>query len=446
MQNHSYLVFFVFFGILSINCSILVFANGIYVPYVYKWGIYEFDPESGTVVLIYTTPDKISNVRLNPNGTVLVFSQKFGGDDYEHEEICTIYVDGSDFTRLTENMEWDIYPVWSSDGTEILFLVMNKTLDIYIMNYDGSNRTLLYDSGYHDSDPHMSGNNIVFTQEHQIWLMKSDGTEAHNITDPPRAGEWGNAVLPFGDYDPRISPDGSNVVFERMVDDSSPHGNYDIFMVDIDGGNIRNITCNGWTQGMAVWSSTGNSLVYSVTAIGETGIYDIFTINPNGTGIKNLTSELLPSTFLCHSPIFSADDANIIFIGEWWDWKILDTTISCTMRFKDEDKRIVIDGKITPTNVGAEVEIKIVKPDSTIETVTAITNLEGKFCVSYTASENGEYTFSASWNGDPGHKSSKSTDTRLIVEEPKKQISGFPVESLILALIICLLILRSITK
>ncbi|MCJ7832385.1 MAG: hypothetical protein MUP92_02940 [Actinobacteria bacterium] len=39
--------------------------------------------------------------------------------------------------------------------------------------------------------------------------MDSDGSDARPITDPPRVGEWGNAVLPFGDYDPRISPDGT---------------------------------------------------------------------------------------------------------------------------------------------------------------------------------------------------------------------------------------------
>ena len=105
--------------------------------------------------------------------------------------------------------------------------------------------------------------------------MNSDSTELRQLTDPPRAGEWGNAVLPFGDYDPRISPDGSTVVYERMADDSSPHGNYDLFLVDIDGSNERRLTETGWTQGIASWSPSGENLIFLVSAKGLEGAYDM---------------------------------------------------------------------------------------------------------------------------------------------------------------------------
>jgi len=91
--------------------------------------------------------------------------------------------------------------------------------------------------------------------------MNSDGTNARRVTDPPRAGEWGDAVLPFGDYDPRISPDGSRVVFERLVDDSTQYGNYDLFMVNLDGSSEIRLTENGWTQGLVSWSNDGQTLV-----------------------------------------------------------------------------------------------------------------------------------------------------------------------------------------
>jgi len=80
--------------------------------------------------------------------------------------------------------------------------------------------------------------------------MDCDGLDARKLTDPPRAGEWGDAVLPFGNYDPRISSDSSQVVFERMVDDSSPHGNYHLYTVDMDGAGETRLTDNGWIQGL----------------------------------------------------------------------------------------------------------------------------------------------------------------------------------------------------
>ncbi len=443
MQNRFSPIVFVVFIVLSLFGSnlVLTFADAVYVPYVYKWSIYELDPELSTVSLIYSSLDKISNVRLSPDGSVLAFSKKFGGDGYEHEEIYTINVNGGDLRRLTENMEWDIYPVWSPDGSKIAFLTMNETLDIYTMNADGSNRSLLYDSGHHDSDLHWRGDKIAFTQEHQIWVMNKGGTEEINITDPPRAGEWGNSVLPFGDYDPRISPDGSSVVFERMVDDTSPHGIYDIFMVDLNGDNLRNITDTGWTQGMAVWSSNGDSLVYTVSAKGETGVFDIYTINPDGTDMKDLTSELLPPTFLCHTPIYSADNKKVTFIGEWWDWKQLNTTITCNViQTAANLKATQIEGTISPIVADAEVKIKIIKPDKSTEIITDTTSIDGEYQTDYTVSEKGEYIFSVSWNGDPGHNPSTSSDSTLTIQEPESGIPGYPIEAIIIGIIVYILV------
>ena len=418
----------------------LVFGD-VYVPYEYEWGIYELDPVAGSVSLIYSSPDKISNVRLSPDGLKLAFSQQFGGEGLEFDEICTINVNGTGFTRLTENLQWDIYPVWSSDSSKIAFLVMNETLDIYIMNADGSNRTLLYDSGHHDSDIHWRGDKISFTREHQIWVMNSDGSGAHNITDPPRAGEWENAPLPYGDYDPRISPNGETVVFERMMDATYTHGSYDIFMIDITGQNLRNITGNGWTQGMAVWSTTGNSLVYSVAAKEDVGYFDIYRINPDGSNSTDLTSALLPPSFLCHTPIYSVDDVKATFIGQWYDWKKLNTTITCNVE-ESNSKELRIEGEVTPIVADAEVEIEIVKPDSTTQKITASTNLEGEYHGDYTATQTGEYSFTASWSGDLGHNPSTSSEATVNVQE-QGGIPGYPIEAIILSLIAYILIKRT---
>jgi len=441
MRCRSSRVLFVCFVILALFGGSLVFAE-VYVPYEYEWGIYELDPVAGSVSLIYSSPDKISNIRLSPNGSKFAFSQKFGGKGYEYDEICTINVDGGGFSRLTENLEWDIYPVWSPDSLKIAFLGMNETLGIYTMNADGSNRTLLYDSEHQDSDLHWRGNKIAFTREHQIWIMNSDGTGAHHITDPPRAGEWENAPLPYGDYDPRISPAGESVVFERMMDASFTHGSYDIYMVDITGDNLRNITGNGWTQGMAVWASTGDSLVYTVAAKEDIGYFDIYTINPDGTNRTDLSSALFPPLFLCHAPIYSGDDVKAAFIGEWYDWKTLNTTITCNViQEESSPKELHIGGEISPAVADVNVKIKIIEPDSTIQTLTATTSIEGEYQIDYTAIQIGEYSFRASWSGDPGHNPSTSSEKTIDIQEPGG-IPGYPIEAIVLSLIAFVLVKR----
>lgn len=229
-------------------------------------------------------------------------------------------MDGTGFARLTNNTILDTYPWWSPDGKRIVFLSWrDTTLDIYTMDADGSNAKKLYDSGGHDGDVQWSDNKIVFTRDHQIWIMKDDGTQAHHLTNPPRTGEWGNAVLPFGDYDPRLSPDGTKIVFERMVDDASSHGNYDIFAINTDGSGETALTHTGNTQGLVSWSHNGDKLVYSVTVIDKKGVFDLFMMNPDGTDNQNITPEYFPETFLCHSPVFSPDSAKVFFVGEWWE-------------------------------------------------------------------------------------------------------------------------------
>jgi Tol biopolymer transport system component len=239
------------------------------------------------VDLLYIIPEELSGLQLNTAGDRFVFSQKVGGNADGDGEVFTVGTDGRDSQRLTVNPIMDTYPVWSPDGSRIAFLSWpDSTLDIFIMDADGSHVRLLYDSGFNDVDIHWVGNSIAFTRNSRIWIINDDGSEARMLTDPPRAEEWGNANLPFGDYDPRISPDGSRVVFERLVNDPSPQGNYDLYLIDIDGSNLARLTNTGFAQGLANWSHSGNRIAYIVAAIEGVGKFDIYTIHSDGRIIE----------------------------------------------------------------------------------------------------------------------------------------------------------------
>lgn len=289
------------------------------VPRESTWGIYSLDLETKETSLIFSSENKISSLAYNANNERFIFSQKVNGDTDQDEEILTLGKDGSDLQRITQNDYWDLYPVWSSDGEQIAFLRFNTTLDIYTMNSDGSNQKLLYDSSFHDADINWQGDNIVFTRNSQIWIMNEDGSNPRAITNPHKAGQENNANLPFGDYDPRLSPDGEKIVFERLVNDDSPHGNYDIFSINVDGSNERQLTNTSYTQGFAVWSPTGEKVMFLVTAIGTSGEYEMYMINKDGSNNENITPDYFPADFLCHSPIFSDNENLIYFVGQWWE-------------------------------------------------------------------------------------------------------------------------------
>ncbi|MBN2549490.1 MAG: PD40 domain-containing protein [Anaerolineales bacterium] len=289
------------------------------VPHTERWGIYTLGIETQTVDLLYSSAVEIASLRLNHTGDRLVFSQKADGESNSNEEIFTLSTEGDDLRRITDNNFWDLYPVWSPDGSRIAFLSQRTaSLGIYVMNADGGDARLLYDSSSHEADIDWTGDQIVFTKNSSIWIMQEDRSDIRQITHPPRAGEWGKANLPYGDYDPRISPDGSRVVFERLVDDQSPHGNYDLFILDLVSGNELRLTQSGYSQGLAQWSSTGDQIVYVVAAIGGAGQYDLYLMNVDGTGSRNITPPYFPPEFLCHWAVFSNGDQSIYFIGEWW--------------------------------------------------------------------------------------------------------------------------------
>ncbi len=284
-----------------------------------RWAIHVLDLATGQTGLIYSTPNQIEKMRVDSTGDRLVFAQTVGGDTLDDTEIFTIGVDGRDLTRLTENTVMDLYPAWSPNGSTVAFLTWRGAdLDIYTMNADGSDQQLLFDSGNHDADIHWQDDRITFTSGSRIWLMASDGSDARSLTDPPRAGEWGDAVLPFGDYDPRISPDGTRVVFSRLVADESQHGNYDLFVVGADGAGLTRLTGTGYTQGVADWTHDGERLVYIVAAVDDVGCYDMYVMNADGTGNHNATPDYYPDALVIHWSVFSPDDTKIYFVGEWW--------------------------------------------------------------------------------------------------------------------------------
>ncbi|KPJ54140.1 hypothetical protein AMJ39_01690 [candidate division TA06 bacterium DG_24] len=290
------------------------------VPHQGRYGIYALDPVTEEVELVVSSSGNYAFLRLSNAGDRFLFSRKIDGDADEDEEICTIGTDGNGLWRLTDNDWWDLYPCWSPDDSRIAFLSFRDSdLDVYVMDADGGNVALLYDSGSHDADIDWGGDRIAFTTGSRIWTVNDDGTDPTQITDPPRAGEWGNANLPFGDYDPRFSPDASRIAFERLVDDTSPHGNYDIYVIDSSGTDETRLTETGFSQGLASWSHQGDRMVYSVAAIGTEGRYDIYMMDSDGAHNRNITPDYFPDGFLCHSPQFSLDDSRIFFVGEWWE-------------------------------------------------------------------------------------------------------------------------------
>lgn len=299
------------------------------VPHLERFGIYALDLATEEVELITSSAENFAFLRLNTTGDRFIFTRQIddegGIPDSLDEEICSIGIDGENFERITNNDFWDLYPAASPSDSAFVFLSSRQeplNLDLYLVGSDGSNERLFFDSGTHDADVHWRKELITFTSDNRIWTINADGSDPAPLTDPPQAGEWGNAPYPYGDFDPRLSPDATKVAFSRLVDAANPNGSYDIFLIDITGANETSLTTNGidgYTQGLASWSQAGDRIVFEVAAISGTGTFDIWMIDVNGNNLRNITPDYFPANFLCHSPLFSFNDSIIFFTGEWWE-------------------------------------------------------------------------------------------------------------------------------
>lgn len=145
------------------------------------------------------------------------------------------------------------------------------------------------------------------TQESDIWKIHPDGAGAVDLT-PNTPGNDG-----FMDF----SPDGRSLVFR-----SSRTGNFDVFLMNSDGGNVRNLTSNPAYDSFPAYSPTGDEIAFASNRDGDidkqTGIrtFEIYTmkINPDGSAgaMRRITNS--PGQD-CH-PQYSPDGKWIIFVSE----------------------------------------------------------------------------------------------------------------------------------
>lgn len=103
---------------------------------------------------------------------------------------------------------------------------------IWTANNDGSELIQLRQGAAPAPSP--DGSRVAFVYQGDIWVMNIDGTNVTNIT---QSGE-------YRDAGPQFSPDGRRLVFTRQQVKERGLGNRDIWMVNTNGTNMIQLTQN----------------------------------------------------------------------------------------------------------------------------------------------------------------------------------------------------------
>lgn len=236
------------------------------------------------------------------------FSQiAFSSNRDGNYEIYVMNPDGTNQTRLTNNIADDVLPTWSPDGSKIYFASnRDGTYEIYVMNANGTNQTRLTDNSASDTEPSVSpdGTKIAFRTNRdgndEVYVMNADGTNPVNLTNLICFG-W-NGICPEGE--PRWSPDGTKIVFATWRG-----GTADIWVMNSDGTNPVQLTFGLWASNPA-WSPDGTRIAFSHQG-------NIVVLNADGTNQTRIVS-----VGCCISPYvgsWSPDGTRIVIFSELFD-------------------------------------------------------------------------------------------------------------------------------
>ena len=274
--------------------------------------IYVLDPESGDTRMVSTGEGRTTCSYFYPSGNEILYSST-----HHHNAACP---PNPDFSM---GYVWPVY----------------ETYDVFASNLDGSGlRQLTTEEGY-DAEATFSpaGDRIVFTSARdgdlELYSMAPDGSDVIRLTDRP--GYDGGAFY---------SPDGSKIIWRAHYPGEGPEledyrrllsqgllrpGELEIYIMDADGSNQRQLTQLGGANFAPYWHPSGEKIVFSSNHHDPDGRdFEIYMINLDCSGLIRITYSEGFDGF----PVFSPDGQHLVFgsnrnnggtsdtnvfIGEW---------------------------------------------------------------------------------------------------------------------------------
>jgi Tol biopolymer transport system component len=217
-----------------------------------------------------------------------------------HDAIFLVRPDGTGLHRLVHEMYGsEVRATWSPDGSQVAYV--QTTLDsgpgggIFVVDADGSDPHRIFEC----EDWCNATDYLDWAADGMVYLSIDS-----NVPDPdsppltfeiwridPSNGE-GEAVLTREDQltveQPRVSPDGTQVVFSRDRSITGVEG-WAIFVTDLAGGPMRQLTEWDLYASYPDWSAKGViSFNTNDLRLRNDQPHHLYTVAPDGTGLQRI--------------------------------------------------------------------------------------------------------------------------------------------------------------
>lgn len=235
---------------------------------------------------------------------------EFGGGIFAHGPRAR------DKARQLTDANGDGSPSYSADGRELVFAGRSdtglpspgpETRQIYRMNSEGGDRLMVTSGLVYDSNPAFSpdGRQIVFdrmigtSRTPHIFIVNVDGSGLRQLTSGTKA-----------DYEPTFTPNGRRIVFVSNRISDKEKDRSAIYAMGPDGSNLRVLINTPRNEGEPDVSPNGRRILFMSSRDGGQSIY---IATANGKHMRPLIKP--PSTCIrrsCYSfPVWSPDEKHI---------------------------------------------------------------------------------------------------------------------------------------
>jgi Tol biopolymer transport system component len=181
----------------------------------------------------------------------------------------------------------------NNNGRLAFGITVDGNTDVYSVLPNGQALQRLTDDPGADICPAYSadGKWIAWCGPSGISLMKQNGTKKRQLTT-------------FGAF-PDISPDGTKVVFSGAPSGST---NVDVWVADVEGGNLMKLTTASTADRLPAWSPDGSKIVFESN---RTGMFQLWLMNADGSNQTQLTFDASSKDQV---PDWSPDGATIAYV------------------------------------------------------------------------------------------------------------------------------------